>query len=94
VTGFPVHTVEWTVDAVTQAARRSPVPHAMAFAGLGAVEMLRRHPTHAANSFRDIATSRLLSFRLFAVLERFCADTHPTDALRALVASVGTTFTF
>ncbi|MEU4569250.1 glycosyltransferase [Micromonospora sp. NPDC023956] len=30
------------------AARRSPYPHAMAFAGLGAREVLRRHPTHAA----------------------------------------------
>ncbi|MEH1166284.1 glycosyltransferase [Micromonospora sp. CPCC 205539] len=30
------------------AARRSPAPHAMAFAGLGAVEVLRRHPGHAA----------------------------------------------
>nr|WP_092381185.1 glycosyltransferase [Micromonospora phaseoli] len=30
------------------AARRSPAPHAMAFAGLGAVEVLRRHPAHTA----------------------------------------------
>ncbi|TDC83571.1 glycosyltransferase [Micromonospora sp. KC606] len=30
------------------AARRSPAPHAMAFAGLGAVEVLRRHAGHAA----------------------------------------------
>ncbi|WP_405097077.1 glycosyltransferase [Micromonospora sp. NBC_01412] len=30
------------------AVRRSPAPHAMAFAGLGAAEVLRRHPTHAA----------------------------------------------
>ena len=29
------------------AARRSPAPHAMAFAGLGAAEVLRRHPDHA-----------------------------------------------
>ncbi|MFJ1542268.1 glycosyltransferase [Micromonospora chalcea] len=29
------------------ARRRSPAPHAMAFAGLGAVEVLRRHPGHA-----------------------------------------------
>jgi hypothetical protein len=28
------------------AARRSPAPHAMAFAGLGAAEVLRRHPGH------------------------------------------------
>ncbi|RZT82443.1 hypothetical protein EV382_5749 [Micromonospora violae] len=30
------------------ATRRAPTPHAMAFAGLGAVEVLRRHPAHAA----------------------------------------------
>ncbi|MGC5021341.1 glycosyltransferase [Micromonospora sp. DT47] len=30
------------------AARRSAAPHAMAFAGLGAAEVLRRHPGHAA----------------------------------------------
>ncbi|MFI2709292.1 glycosyltransferase [Micromonospora sp. NPDC018662] len=30
------------------ATRRAPTPHAMAFAGLGAVEVLRRHPGHAA----------------------------------------------
>lgn len=29
------------------ARRRSPAPHAMAFAGLGAAEVLRRHPSHA-----------------------------------------------
>ncbi|WP_244206323.1 glycosyltransferase [Micromonospora chalcea] len=29
------------------ATRRAPTPHAMAFAGLGAVEVLRRHPAHA-----------------------------------------------
>ncbi|MBP1780647.1 hypothetical protein J3R08_000497 [Micromonospora sp. HB375] len=29
------------------ARRRSPAPHAMAFAGLGAIEVLRRHPGHA-----------------------------------------------
>ncbi|WP_433687959.1 glycosyltransferase [Micromonospora carbonacea] len=29
------------------ATRRAPTPHAMAFAGLGAVEVLRRHPGHA-----------------------------------------------
>ncbi|GAA3343535.1 glycosyl transferase [Amorphoplanes nipponensis] len=29
------------------AARRSPAPHAMTFAGLGAAEVLRRHPDHA-----------------------------------------------
>jgi hypothetical protein len=28
------------------ATRRSPAPHAMAFAGLGAAEVLRRHPAH------------------------------------------------
>ncbi|WP_432957034.1 glycosyltransferase [Micromonospora haikouensis] len=32
------------------AARRPPAPHAMAFAGLGAVEVLRRHPTHTASA--------------------------------------------
>ncbi|MEV0725778.1 glycosyltransferase [Micromonospora purpureochromogenes] len=30
------------------ATRRAPTPHAMAFAGLGAAEVLRRHPAHAA----------------------------------------------
>jgi hypothetical protein len=30
------------------AVRRSPAPHAMAFAGLGAAEVLRQHPGHAA----------------------------------------------
>ncbi|CCH15726.1 hypothetical protein [Micromonospora lupini] len=30
------------------ATRRSPAPHAMAFAGLGAAEVLRRHPGHVA----------------------------------------------
>ncbi|MFI6823748.1 glycosyltransferase [Micromonospora sp. NPDC050187] len=30
------------------ATRRSRAPHAMAFAGLGAAEVLRRHPAHAA----------------------------------------------
>ncbi len=30
------------------APRRSPDPHAMAFAGLGAAEVLRRHPQHVA----------------------------------------------
>lgn len=30
------------------AEQRSPAPHAMAFAGLGAAEVLRVHPTHAA----------------------------------------------
>ncbi|MEU8372196.1 glycosyltransferase [Micromonospora sp. NPDC048894] len=29
------------------ATRRAPTPHAMAFAGLGAAEVLRRHPGHA-----------------------------------------------
>jgi hypothetical protein len=32
------------------AARRSPAPHAMAFAGLGAAEVLRRHPAHPGAS--------------------------------------------
>ncbi|MFI7543651.1 glycosyltransferase [Actinoplanes sp. NPDC049599] len=32
------------------AARRSPAPHAMAFAGLGAAEVLRRYPDHAGAS--------------------------------------------
>lgn len=41
------------------AVRRSPARHAMAFAGLGAVEVLRRHPTHAAAAalLADAATT-------------------------------------
>lgn len=41
------------------ATRRSPAPHAMAFAGLGAVEVQRRHPGHAAATalLRDAATT-------------------------------------
>ncbi|GHJ17762.1 glycosyl transferase [Micromonospora sp. AKA38] len=41
------------------AGRRSPAPHAMAFAGLGAVEVLRRHPGHAdaATLLRDAAAA-------------------------------------
>ncbi|MFI7282588.1 glycosyltransferase [Micromonospora chersina] len=41
------------------AGRRSPAPHAMAFAGLGAVEVLRRHPAHAAAAalLTDAATT-------------------------------------
>ncbi|WP_328347872.1 glycosyltransferase [Micromonospora sp. NBC_00421] len=43
----------------TGAVRRSPAPHAMAFAALGAVEVLRRHPSHAvaAALLSDAATS-------------------------------------
>ncbi|MFG2078975.1 glycosyltransferase [Micromonospora tulbaghiae] len=39
--------------------RRSPAPHTMAFAGLGAVEVLRRHPAHpaAAALLTDAATT-------------------------------------
>ncbi|WP_411970736.1 glycosyltransferase [Micromonospora peucetia] len=40
------------------AARRSAAPHAMAFAGLGAAEVLRRHPGHAvAGALLDDAAS-------------------------------------
>ncbi|MEH0830603.1 glycosyltransferase, partial [Micromonospora sp. CPCC 205714] len=41
------------------ATRRSPAPHAMAFAGLGAAEVLRRHPAHAAAAalLTDAATA-------------------------------------
>ncbi|WP_326552159.1 glycosyltransferase [Micromonospora sp. NBC_01813] len=41
------------------ASLRSPAPHAMAFAGLGAAEVLRRHPAHtsAAALLADAATS-------------------------------------
>jgi hypothetical protein len=41
------------------ATRRSPAPHAMAFAGLGAAEVLRRHPAHAAAAalLSDAATT-------------------------------------
>ncbi|MBQ0902870.1 glycosyltransferase [Micromonospora sp. U21] len=41
------------------ATRRSPAPHAMAFAGLGAAEVLRRHPGHAvaAALLADSATT-------------------------------------
>ncbi|MEV0810604.1 glycosyltransferase [Micromonospora sp. NPDC050200] len=41
------------------ATRRSPAPHAMAFAGLGAAEVLRRHPGHAAAAalLADAATT-------------------------------------
>ncbi|WP_438941397.1 glycosyltransferase [Micromonospora deserti] len=41
------------------AARRSPAPHAMAFAGLGAAEVLRRHPAHSAAAalLADAATT-------------------------------------
>ncbi|MEV0425498.1 glycosyltransferase [Micromonospora sp. NPDC050495] len=41
------------------ATRRAPTPHAMAFAGLGAVEVLRRHPGHAdaAALLGDAATA-------------------------------------
>ncbi|MET0416390.1 MAG: glycosyltransferase [Actinoplanes sp.] len=41
------------------AARRSPAPHSMAFAGLGAAEVLRRHPGHvtAAALLADAATT-------------------------------------
>jgi len=41
------------------AARRSPAPHAMAFAGLGAAEVLRRHPHHtgAAALLADAAAA-------------------------------------
>lgn len=41
------------------AAQRSPAPHAMAFAGLGAAEVLRVHPTHAvaAALLGDAATA-------------------------------------
>ncbi|MFF4876796.1 glycosyltransferase [Micromonospora sp. NPDC000668] len=41
------------------ATRRSPAPHAMAFAGLGAAEVLRRHPGHstAATLLADAATT-------------------------------------
>ncbi|WP_326563229.1 glycosyltransferase [Micromonospora sp. NBC_01796] len=41
------------------AARRSPAPHAMAFAGLGAAEVLRGHPDHraAAELLDDAATA-------------------------------------
>ncbi|TWJ24315.1 glycosyltransferase [Micromonospora endolithica] len=41
------------------ATRRSPAPHAMAFAGLGAAEVLRRHPAHAAAAalLTDAATT-------------------------------------
>ncbi|WP_375736520.1 glycosyltransferase [Polymorphospora lycopeni] len=41
------------------ATRRSPAPHAMAFAGLGAAEVLRRHPAHAAAAalLADAATT-------------------------------------
>nr|WP_233606450.1 glycosyltransferase [Micromonospora sp. Llam0] len=41
------------------AVRRSPAPHAMAFAGLGAAEVLRRHPAHAAAAtlLTDAATT-------------------------------------
>lgn len=41
------------------ATRRAPTPHAMAFAGLGAVEVLRRHPGHAdaAALLGDAATT-------------------------------------
>ncbi|SIN31999.1 glycosyltransferase [Micromonospora cremea] len=41
------------------ATRRSPAPHAMAFAGLGAAEVLRRHPGHAvaAALLADAATT-------------------------------------
>lgn len=41
------------------AARRSPAPHAMAFAGLGAAEVLRAYPDHtvAATLLADAATA-------------------------------------
>lgn len=41
------------------ATRRSPAPHAMAFAGLGAAEVLRRHPGHvsAAALLADAASA-------------------------------------
>ncbi|GAA4573093.1 glycosyl transferase [Micromonospora coerulea] len=41
------------------ATRRSPAPRAMAFAGLGAVEVLRRHPAHSAAAalLADAATT-------------------------------------
>lgn len=41
------------------AAARSPAPHAMAFAGLGAAEVLRGHPDHlaAASLLADAATA-------------------------------------
>jgi hypothetical protein len=39
---------EALVSFTLGAAQRSPAPHAMAFAGLGAAEVLRAHPTHAA----------------------------------------------
>ncbi len=41
------------------ATRRSPAPHTMAFAGLGAAEVLRRHPDHAAAAalLADAATT-------------------------------------